>query len=167
MKTNRGICISNRNCIMRRKPGSIKWDYRPFHINGVFGLTFFFFQYAHALHIYISLRTHLVDFTLIGTENPVNKLKDHHYENTYVNKLILSICLYKKFVPCNQGSQGWGAGAGCIWLLRAGAAWKKNQEPEPLGKNIRSRSRLKKKIGSRSRKKICRLPSPDLKKHVI
>ena len=28
--------------------------------------------------------------------------------------------------------QGWGAGAGCFWLLRAGtgAAWKKNQEPE-------------------------------------
>ena len=34
--------------------------------------------------------------------------------------------------------QGWGAGAGCFWHLGtgAGAAWKKNQEPElePLGK---------------------------------
>ena len=30
--------------------------------------------------------------------------------------------------------QGWGAGAGrswVFWLLGAGAAWKKNQEPEP------------------------------------
>ena len=36
---------------------------------------------------------------------------------------------------------------------------KKNQEPEPLGKKIRSRSSLK-KVRSRSRKKICRLPSP-------
>ena len=31
--------------------------------------------------------------------------------------------------------QGWGAGAGCLWLLVAGAAWKKGQEPEPL-KNL-------------------------------
>ena len=37
--------------------------------------------------------------------------------------------------------QGWGAGAGCFWLLGAeaawkkpgaGAAWKKSREPEPL-----------------------------------
>ena len=27
-----------------------------------------------------------------------------------------------------------GDGAGCFWLLGAGAAWKKNEEPEPLGK---------------------------------
>ena len=34
----------------------------------------------------------------------------------------------------------------------AGAAWKKNQEPEPLEKKVRNRSR----------KKICRLPSPEI-----
>jgi len=32
----------------------------------------------------------------------------------------------------------------------AGAAWEKNQEPEPLEKKVRSR------------KKICRLPSPEI-----
>ena len=48
-------------------------------------------------------------------------------------------------------------GAGCFWSRSrlkkkpgAGAAWEKNQEPEPLEKKVRSRSR----------KKICRLPSP-------
>ena len=37
------------------------------------------------------------------------------------------------FVPQNQG---WGAGAGCFWLLgaEARAAWKKNKEPEPFKK---------------------------------
>ena len=34
----------------------------------------------------------------------------------------------------------------------AGTAWDKNQEPEPLEKKVKSRSR--------SRKKICQLPSP-------
>ena len=46
--------------------------------------------------------------------------------------------------------QGWGAGAGLFWLLGAGAARKKYQEPEPLGKKIRSRSRLE-KVRSQSR----------------
>ena len=64
-------------------------------------------------------------------------------------------------------------GAGCFWLLwaGAGAAWKKktgagagagwgkNQEPEPREKKVRSRSQSR----SRSRKKICRLPSPEKK----
>ena len=35
--------------------------------------------------------------------------------------------------------QGWGAGAGYIWLLGAGAAWKKT----------RSRSRLEKKVSKK------------------
>ena len=40
--------------------------------------------------------------------------------------------------------QGWGAGAGCFWLLGAGAAWKKS----------RSRSCLEKKSGAGAAKKL-------------
>ena len=53
-----------------------------------------------------------------------------------------------------------------FWLLGAGAraAWKKNQEPEPepLGKKNQEPEPepLEKKVRSRSRKKICWLPSP-------
>ena len=39
-------------------------------------------------------------------------------------------------------------GAGCFWLPGAGAAWNKEQEPEPLEKKNRSRSRLEKKSGA-------------------
>ena len=42
--------------------------------------------------------------------------------------------------------QGWEAGAGCFWLLGAGAAWNKNQEPEP--------EPLRKKSGAGAAKKI-------------
>ena len=51
------------------------------------------------------------------------------------------------------------SGAGAAWKkVRSRSRLKKSQEPEPLGEKIRSQSR------SRSRKKICRLPSPDLNK---
>ena len=42
-------------------------------------------------------------------------------------------------------NQGWGAGAGCFWLLgaAAGAAWKKDQKPEPLGKKSQEPEPLK------------------------
>ena len=44
----------------------------------------------------------------------------------------------------NWNKQGWGAGAGCFWLLGAGAPWKKT----------RSRSRLEKKSGAGAGKKL-------------
>ena len=48
--------------------------------------------------------------------------------------------------------QGWGAGAGCFWLLGAGAgaAWKKNQEPEPLGKKSGAGAEADKKLAGSS-----------------
>ena len=39
-------------------------------------------------------------------------------------------------------------GAGCFWLLGAGAAWKKNQEPEPLGKKSGARAGAAKKLAT-------------------
>ena len=60
----------------------------------------------------------------------------------------------KSFSPGIEGigaQQGWGAGAGagCFWLLGAGAAWKKNEEtePEPFGKKIKKREPLEKIVG--------------------
>ena len=63
----------------------------------------------------------------------------------------------------NSIIQGWGAGLSRVFLAPwsrsrlkkkpgAGAGWEKNQEPEP--------EPLEKKV--RSRKKICRLPSPGI-----
>ena len=58
-----------------------------------------------------------------------------------------------------------GARAGLFWLLGAGAAQKKYQEPElePLGKKIRSQSRLKKKsearVGAGAAKKFAGSPA--------
>ena len=31
----------------------------------------------------------------------------------------------------NHNNKGWGAGAGCFWILGAGAGWEKKQETEP------------------------------------
>ena len=58
-------------------------------------------------------------------------------------------------------NQGWGAGAACFWPLGAGVAWKKKEKgaragaapkkyrkPEPLQKNIGSRSRRGKKYAA-------------------
>ena len=50
------------------------------------------------------------------------------------------------FFDFNPLFQGWGAGAGCFWLLGAGAAWKKTRS--------RSRSRLEKKSGAGTAKKL-------------
>ena len=49
--------------------------------------------------------------------------------------LLNIVCLFFTFVFIHLfvlNTMGWGAGAGCFWLLGAGAAWKKSQEPEPL-----------------------------------
>ena len=77
-------------------------------------------------------------------------------------EIIFFIKSEKLLVLCRAGEPE-PVGAGCSWLLGAGAAWKKtrsrsrlgkkNQEPEP--------EPLEKKVRSRSRKKICRLPSPE------
>ena len=61
--------------------------------------------------------------TQIGLEYVLEKyIKDRTFKQIY-------------FVKKRKKSmyQGWGAGvgAGCFWLLVAGAAWKKSQEPEP------------------------------------
>ena len=47
-----------------------------------------------------------------------------------------------------------GAGAARKKMSGAGAAWEKNQEPEPLEKKVRSRSRFK----------ISRFPNPEINK---
>ena len=64
-------------------------------------------------------------------------------------RFTLLVCGEKNILANLTNSQE-PVDAGCFWLLGAGATWKKN----------RSRSRFLKKIRSRSRKKICRLPSP-------
>ena len=74
--------------------------------------------------------------------------------------LTLLVCREKNILANLTNSQEQEpVGAGCFWLLGAGAAWKKNQapEPEPLGKKIRSRSRLKKSQEPEPEKK---LPAP-------
>ena len=60
---------------------------------------------------------------------------------------------------------GAGAGRSQVFLApwsRSRSRLKKNQEPEPLWKKNEGPETepLVKKVGSRSRKKICRLPSP-------
>ena len=67
------------------------------------------------------------------------------------SSFTLLVCGEKNILPNLINSQEpRPVGAGCFWLLGAGAGatWKKNQEPQPLGKKIRSRSPLKKKSGA-------------------
>ena len=70
--------------------------------------------------------------------------------------ILANLTNSQELEPVGAGSF-WLLGAGAAWQKKtgagAGAAWEKNQEPEPL----------EKKLGSRSQKKICRLPSPDFK----
>ena len=63
----------------------------------------------------------------------------------------------KHFAKLNQSQKPEPQGAACFWCLGAGAgaSGTKNQEPEPLGKKIRSRSH----------KIIMQLPSPGHKRH--
>ena len=84
-------------------------------------------------------------------------IKKNNYLTCFVFlcRFTLLVCGEKNILANLTNSQEpEPVGAGCFWLLGAGAAWEKNQEPEPepLEKKVRSRSR--------SRKKICRLPSP-------
>ena len=55
--------------------------------------------------------------------------------------------------------QGWGAGAGCFWLLGAGAAWEKNEEPEPLEKKPGAGAAWEKKSGAGAGKKFAGSPA--------
>ena len=81
----------------------------------------------------------------------------------------LLVCGEKNILPNLTNSQEpEPVRAGCLWLHGAGAraAWKKNQEPEPLGKKIRnqsrSQSRLKKKSGAGADKNLT-APQPCMK----
>ena len=77
-----------------------------------------------------------------------------------VKKTIILLVLYflQFYLTSLRGKEYFAkepepVGAGCFWPLGAGAArkkipgagagaaWEKNQEPEPLGKKVRSRSR--------------------------
>ena len=60
----------------------------------------------------------------IEKETRRSNQKPHNHHNFLYRTYYIS---WKFF----QYKKGWGAGAGCFWLLGAGAGWVKNQEPEP------------------------------------
>ena len=92
----------------------------------------------------------------------------------------LVVCREKNILPILNNSQEsephvfWplGVGAACFlapWNRSRSRSKKIYQEPEPPGKKIGSRSRMKKKVRrrSQSRLKISRLPSPAFVKYPV
>ena len=79
-------------------------------------------------------------------------------EDKYLYKLYFTQSKSIQFNWCVSDPflQGWGAWAGCFWLLRAGARWEKKQEPEPLEKKIEEPEPkpLEKKRGAGAEKKL-------------
>ena len=68
----------------------------------------------------------------------------NYYSISLLDTLLYVPGSYHSKPILNVINQGWGAEAGCFWLLGAGAAWKKN----------RSWSRLEKKSGAGAAKKL-------------
>ena len=70
--------------------------------------------------------------------------KKHNYFNCFIFfcSFTLLVCGKKNILPRSRSRVFLaGAGAARKKIPGAGAAWEKNQEPEPLEKKVRSRSR--------------------------